>query len=175
MKVVLKDMSALNLKRARRIVRRERVRQNLTLRHGVLYTMRYNPGVQPRTESQEKSWSVFKEANRLAARDFRDMKRREYWRMRVRNQSRYKTARGLAKAYYISALKRKMAAEIQDDDRANRIAVSFLRPLMNNRPSGYRPLVQKRDARTWTHYRNITWYRNSLAKESEKMLILPDI
>lgn len=166
MRITLKEMSALNVKRVRREVRRGRVRQSLTLRNGVLYTMKYNPGEQPRTESQEKSWATFREANRLAARDFSDPKRREYWKERLKGQERYKTARGLAKAYYIGMLKRKMAKERENVERANAIAVSHLRPRMVNNQPDYRPMVQRERERGWVHYRNIAWYRETLTRQA---------
>lgn len=105
MKIVLAHHNATNIKRIRHICRSASVRQNITLRNGRLYTMRYNPGRQPRTASQQNSWSIFTEANRLATADFRDPSRRAYWNSKLKTQSRYKTARGLAKAFYIAQLR----------------------------------------------------------------------
>lgn len=165
MRITLKEMSNLSVKRVRRVMRGGRVRQSLTLRNGALYTMKYNPGEQPRTEEQEKSWAIFREANRLATQDFRDMKRREYWKERARKQERYKTARGLAKAYYIGMLKRKMAKERQDVKRANEIAVSHLRPRAVGHKPDYRPMVQRKRENGWVHYRNMAWYRETLMRQ----------
>lgn len=53
MKLLLKDNNPTNIKHVRRMFRRSSHRLNVTLRNGNLYTMRYNPGLQPRTESQK--------------------------------------------------------------------------------------------------------------------------
>lgn len=114
MRLTLKEHNAKNIKRARHIMRAGSCRQSLTLRNGKLYTMRYNPGRQPRTASQQKSWSLFAEANRLTTADFHNPSRKAYWQKKFEQQSRYKTARGLAKAYYIKVLKAKMSSHTPD-------------------------------------------------------------
>lgn len=179
MKVTLKVHNAHTVKQAKSLFRRSAQRQNLTLRHGQLYTMRYNPGVQPRTEAQEKSWSLFKEANRLATNDFHDPERKAYWQQQLKSQTKYKTARGLAKAHYIALLKAQMSARKADVPASTRLAIRHLTisPLASipiyNKPSALHDgnpssLVSNpsSSARTWRHYRNILYYRLSLMQLS---------
>lgn len=163
MKIVLKDNNAQNIKRARHIFRCYTHRMSLTIRHGRIYTMRYNPGTQPRTESQERSWSVFKEANRLTTADFHKPQRRAYWQQRLKSQSRYKTARGLARAYYIALLKRHIASATQDIKSSTVSAVACLRPvfLPSDHPSNS---AIRRPTVLWSHYRNIHWFRTTIAQ-----------
>ncbi|MCQ2228214.1 MAG: hypothetical protein MJZ13_00530 [Bacteroidales bacterium] len=175
MKLTLIDNNPLTLKRARSLYRRREPRHRLTLRNGNLYTMRYNPGIQPRTESQEKSWSLFKEANARVAADFAVPSRKAHWVRLQRKQSRYKTARGLARAYYMSLLKSQLANEIQDIKSSNLSAASSLRlhpslaitPASPSHPSSatLAPLSPGRlPSISWTHHRNVHWWQSSLKR-----------
>lgn len=159
MKLQLKDNNPTSIKRVRHMFRRSSRRLNVTLRNGALYTMRYNPGLQPRTESQERSWSIFKEANRLATADFHDPRRRAYWHQRLKSQSRYKTARGLARAYYISLLKSRLSHLNADVHASTFLAVRSLKPILIADKAPSPPL---RPGKTWQHYRNILYLRQSL-------------
>lgn len=135
MKIVLTHHNALTIKRARHVCRQASMRMSLTLRNGNIYTMRYNPGVQPRTASQQSSWSLFKEANRLVTADFHNPSRRAFWLEKHKSQSRYKTARGLARAYYIGVLKSRMlkeeACKSQASLSSSSLASLSIRPLAN--------------------------------------------
>lgn len=135
--------------------------------------MRYNPGIQPRTESQEKSWSLFKEANARVAADFANPDKRAHWQRLQRQQSRYKTARGLARAYYMSQLKSQLNNKPQDIPSSSLSAASSLRPhplLTNTKapatrlvPDSHVPLSPSRlPSISWTHHRNVHWWRLSL-------------
>lgn len=140
MRLTLKEHNATNIKRARHVLRSSSLRSSLTVRNGRIYTMRYNPGVQPRTESQQNSWSLFKEANRLAAIDFHDPARKAYWLRKFRQQSRYKTARGLAKAHYIALLKAQSSRPKQDVQAPSCLSVSVLhhRPAIVDSPPSHK-------------------------------------
>lgn len=163
MKLTLRTYNAQNIKRARHICRHNSHRQSLTLRNGQLYTMRYNPGIQPRTESQEKSWSIFKEANRLATADFHNPSRKAYWHNKLKSQTKYKTARGLAKAFYIALLKHKMSAFKANHDSDSRLAAHSLRPVFTHNASKIKLFTPAKTPKTWIHYRNILCFRYHLS------------
>lgn len=171
MKLTLKSNDDLTIKRMRSIFRRRVCHSRLTIRYGQAYTMRYNPGRQPRTECQEKSWSLFKEANARVAADFANPTTKAQWISRQRQQSRYKTARGMARAYYMQALKDRLSHQQQDTASASKAASSSLRihsALFLNTTSRQhhqrRPLISKPDIQqiSWRHHRNIHWWRATL-------------
>ncbi|MCQ2203840.1 MAG: hypothetical protein MJZ15_05315 [Bacteroidales bacterium] len=126
MKLTLVSNDSYIINKARRLLRRGPNRISISIRKGNLYTMTYNPGRQPRTESQQKNWSLFKQANALVAADFANPKRRSLWNSRLKSQSRYKTARGLARAYYIAQLRRHMSQKHYDKPSAHANAARHL-------------------------------------------------
>lgn len=170
MKLVLKSNDALTIKRMRSVYRRRVGHSRITIRYGNVYTMRYNPGRQPRTESQEKSWSLFKEANARVAADFANPARKAHWVRRQRQQSRYKTARGLARAYYMQVLRTQILHKRQDIAVSTRRAVSSLRVNTSHLATPHHTsssvnstFVQKNTTTiSWTHHRNVHWWRTSL-------------
>lgn len=168
MKLTLVSHTPQNIKRTRHLLRVSSQRQNVTVRNGHIYTMRYNPGIQPRTEAQEKSWSLFKEANRLATADFHNPSKKAYWQKKLKEQSRYKTARGLAKAYYINLLKARMLHKTNIIRLSNSQAAVSLRPLPHVESSSSASLLPAVPIRhlTWSHYRNVHWFRRQLADSS---------
>lgn len=170
MKLTLAEHTPQNIKRVRHKLRRNSNRMNITIRNGNLYTMRYNPGIQPRTESQEMSWSLFKEANRLATSDFHNPSRKTYWQQKLKEQTRYKTARGLAKAYYIKVLKQKMSTHKVDIPAATRLATATIRPILNNTYNmpACLPILWRQSNTTWLSYRNIHYYRHQLKTPNPK-------
>lgn len=135
MKLTLKSNDSLTIKRARSLCRRRVGHSRLTLRNGQLYTMRYNPGRQPRTDSQKNNWSLFKEANRLVAADFASPEAKNHWLTLHRKQSHYKTARGLARAHYIARLRSQMNAEHPVQPSSRRLPYTSLRPLFDTTPA----------------------------------------
>lgn len=171
MKLTLIANDPLAIKRARSLFRRREHRHRLTLRNGSFYTMRYNPGAQPRTESQEKNWSLFKEANARVAADFADPSRKAHWIRLQQRQSRYKIARGLARAYYMSALKAQLAQKPQDIQSSNNSAACSLRlhpSLATSRHADQHPAAVSQPPASplrsisWSHHRNVHWWRSSL-------------
>ncbi|MCQ2203480.1 MAG: hypothetical protein MJZ15_03445 [Bacteroidales bacterium] len=160
MRLTLTSHTPANIKRARHLFRHSNCRTNITVRNGRIYTMRYNPGVQPRTESQEKSWSLFKEANRLTTADFHNPSKKAYWQQKLKSQSRYKTARGLARAYYINLLRQRVSSRHADVKTATAFAASRLRPFFFS--SSNLPSAPLRRHNSWSHYRNVHWFRHQL-------------
>jgi len=170
MKVTLVSNDPHIIKKARSLYRRRVGNLRLTMRNGNLYTMNYNPGVQPRTEKQEKSWSLFKEANLRVTNDFKDPSKKAHWQNLQKKQSQYKTARGLARAYYMSALKRQMNDIKQDVSSSTAEAKSCLRLYTRTiisssviQPSQHSYLMSvPQNNVSWTHFRNVHWWRNKL-------------
>lgn len=129
-------------------------------------------------------FSNIRHINRLATNDFHNPERKAYWQQRLKSQTKYKTARGLAKAHYIALLKAQMSARKADVPASTRLAIRHLTisPLASipiyNKPSalhdGTSPLSYpsslvsspSSSARTWRHYRNILYYRLSLMQLS---------
>jgi len=175
MKLTLVSNDSRTLKIARKAYRRNSDGLRITFRHGQAYTMRYNPGVQPRTETQEKSWALFKEANARVAADFADPSKKAHWVRVQKQQSRYKTARGLARAHYISLLKSQIANKKQDIASSTKSAATSLRlhSFLTNpqtqptvsKPS-FPPQAPFRSPQSisWTHHRNVHWWRSSLSQ-----------
>lgn len=171
MQIALISDDPHTIKQARSLFRRKVGHSRLTLRNGKVYTMRYNPGIQPRTECQEKSWSLFKEANRRVAEDFADPHKKARWQRLQKEQSQYKTARGLARAHYMSALRLEMQSRHQDKARANQAAASSLhihRPTSPGLHHGTYNADLKLDYLSssnnisWSHHRNVHWWRSTL-------------
>lgn len=168
MQIALISDDPHTIKQARSLFRRKVGHSRLTLRNGKVYTMRYNPGIQPRTECQEKSWSLFKEANRRVAEDFADPHKKARWQRLQKEQSQYKTARGLARAHYMSALRLEMQSRHQDKARANQAAASNLRLhrtafLAFGHNANIKPCyISSSSNISWSHHRNVHWWRSSI-------------
>lgn len=170
MKLKLISNDPTTIKRMRSIFRRRIGHSRITIRNGQTYTMRYNPGRQPRTECQEKSWSLFKEANARVAADFANPDKKAYWVQRQRQQSHYKTARGLARAYYMQSLKEAVSRRKQDMASSTRLAIMSLHISTINNSHHASPslashhLIQRasHSSISWTHHRNIQWWQASL-------------
>lgn len=104
MKLTLFEHTPQNIRRARKILRRT-TSLRLFVRGGKCFTVTYNPGRQPNSKAQLNNRSIFKQANDRVAADFANPAKRKYWLRKLKSQSRYKTARGLARAYYMALLK----------------------------------------------------------------------
>ncbi|MCQ2229441.1 MAG: hypothetical protein MJZ13_06830 [Bacteroidales bacterium] len=171
MKLTLKYNDDITIKRIRSVFRRRIGHSRITVRNGQAYTMRYNPGRQPRTECQEKSWSLFKEANARVAADFANPTTKAQWISRQRQQSRYKTARGMARAYYMQVLKDHLSQQQQDTASSNIAASTSLHIhpdlFLKTSPQQHHqqhPLISLSDPQkiSWRHHRNVHWWRASL-------------
>lgn len=124
----LTTYSSRAISKVRRLVKRGDPNMRCTYRHGTLYTRRYASPVQPRSDCQQRNWSLFAEANRRVTADFADPKKKALWLRKAKEQTRYKTARGLARAYYINILKTNLSRVSQPLSSALRRAVISLRP-----------------------------------------------
>ena len=153
------------IKKARRIVKRNNASFRLTVRNGHVYTMHFNPGLQPRTESQQKNWSLFAKANAMVANDFADVDKKKAWILKLSRQTRYKTARGLARAYYINVLRRQMSSRNMNKRRANLAAARHLVPCQPTGTSPRQNIVPNKQ--NWTLYRDILWWQLQLTSLAE--------
>ena len=142
----------------RRRMRRSSHGVRLTMRNGQAYSMVYHPACQPRTEQQQKNWSLFTEANRLVTVQFHSRNGRRYWLRRLRQQNVYKTARGLARAHFLSLLRSRMASTRQNIATSTPAAARTLRLC----PVSIVSSAVSANNTSWHHYRNITWWNSQL-------------
>lgn len=119
------DLHAVSLLRKR--MRRSSHNLTISVRHGKVFTQHLPRPVQPRTLLQQKSWSLLAEANRRVAADFANPQLRDKWCRLHSQQSLYKTARGLARAHYVSLLKSHVASIHNDKKRSCMAAAHTLR------------------------------------------------
>lgn len=160
----LTTYSPQTLKQVRRRIKRTSQNLRCTYRHGTLYTRRFTAPVQPRTESQQRNWSLFTEANTRVAADFADPQKKALWLKKAKQQSRYKTARGLAKAFYINMLKNKIKRQKQNIHASNKDAARSLHIIKATtiHPDLPPQTIIATQQQSWTTYRNIHWFRQTL-------------
>ena len=166
MRIILSSYTPLALKRTRRLIQRDNSALTINTRHGKLFTQRKPKPIQPRSEHQEKNWALFTKANQLVAADFANPQKCRYWQQRQQKQSRYKTARGLARAYYIQQLKLRATHFRFNRQQANALAVLYLKLSLHSPAKQATTLspynhIQPNQP-TWLHYSNICWFRHQL-------------
>lgn len=140
MKLTLNEYTPSNIRRARNLLRRT-TSLRLFVRNGRCFTVTYNPGRQPDSLAQLHNRSLFKKANDMVAADFANPVRRNYWFRKLRSQSRYKTARGLARAFYMAILKARMSKADCPDVALSVTPESFV---WHRVSAHYCPLVRNR-------------------------------
>ncbi len=168
MRILLSTYTSAAIKRTRRLMQRDNSGITINTRHGKIFTQRKPRPVQPRTEQQEKNWSLFAKANQLVAADFANPQKRQYWIQRQQKQSRYKTARGLARAHYLSRLKLRMSKLRINRQQANALAVVYLQLSLSALQTSPRMVAPYKHTQphcpTWQHYSNICWFRHHLSQ-----------
>ncbi len=166
MRLMLSSYTSAAIKRTRRLLQRDNSRITINTRYGKIFTQRKPLPVQPRTEQQEKNWSLFAKANQLVAADFANPRKRQYWIRRQSEQTRYKTARGLARAHYLAKLKIRMSQLVVNRQQANMLAVLQLALSHHSSISSTRTIAPYNfigpNRPSWQHYSNVCWFRHHL-------------
>lgn len=98
-----------SLRTARRLIRPSGYR--LTVRFGVVYTLRIVPQRQPHTSAQLTARAIFAEANRLAVNELKNTEHRAYWQREALRLG-YRTAIGACRAYHVRRLRESLCVPV---------------------------------------------------------------